>query len=120
VHACATDTRPWDRRLVSALRGRGRPAERFLRTVTSYPRWVDFYLDATHLRQRTREIQPFNLTAAVRAFYQLYADKHGKPRRADKTPAYVLHMQRGPVPFIEGQHAVVEQVRAAISGVFWS
>ena len=36
-----------------------------------------------------KTVEPFNTSDALRAFYQLYADKHGKRRWGDKTPDYV-------------------------------
>ena len=39
-------------------------------------------------------MQPFNTTDAVRAFYELYAAKHGKHRWGDKTPDYIRKMKK--------------------------
>ena len=57
-------------------------------------RWGDFGLDERELLARFEAIQPFNTTDALRAFYTLYAEKHGKPRWGDKTPDYVRKMKK--------------------------
>ena len=57
-------------------------------------RWNDFGLAEDELRERFDAIKPFNTTDALRAFYQLYASKHGKPRWGDKTPDYIRKMKK--------------------------
>jgi hypothetical protein len=63
-------------------------------TIITHKRWGDFHLDADELRERFNEIEPFNLSDALRAFYGLYAEKHGKTRWGDKTPGYLRYMRR--------------------------
>jgi hypothetical protein len=63
-------------------------------TIITHKRWGDFHLDANELRARFNEIEPFNLSDALRAFYGLYAEKHGKTRWGDKTPGYLRYMRR--------------------------
>jgi Sulfotransferase family len=63
-------------------------------TIITHKRWGDFHLDADELRTRFDEIEPFNLSDALRAFYGLYAEKHGKTRWGDKTPGYLRYMRR--------------------------
>ena len=48
----------------------------------------------TTCSRASRRSKPFNTTDAVRAFYELYADKHGKPRWGDKTPDYIRKMKK--------------------------
>jgi hypothetical protein len=57
-------------------------------------RWNDFGLDAAELLARFEAIEPFNTADALRAFYRLYADRHGKSRWGDKTPDYVRKMKK--------------------------
>jgi Sulfotransferase family len=57
-------------------------------------RWRDFGLDEADLLERFEAIEPFNTSDALRAFYRLYADKHGKSRWGDKTPDYVRKMKK--------------------------
>src|SRR5262245_61244075 len=57
-------------------------------------RWNDFGLAEPDLLARFETVEPFNTSDALRAFYQLYADKHGKRRWGDKTPDYVRKMKK--------------------------
>jgi hypothetical protein len=57
-------------------------------------RWNDFGLTEADLHARLEALEPFNTSDALRAFYLLYADKHGKPRWGDKTPDYVRKMKK--------------------------
>ncbi len=52
-------------------------------------RWNDFGLEQDELLDRFEAIPRFNTSDALRAFYELYAEKQGKPRWGDKTPDYV-------------------------------
>ncbi|HYW06497.1 MAG TPA: sulfotransferase [Longimicrobium sp.] len=77
------------------LRGSGdRLRERFFQTVTAFPpgasAWADFGIAADEFRQALQQIEPFTASAGFRAFYRLYAARHGKPRWGDKTPIYCL------------------------------
>jgi hypothetical protein len=68
------------------------PRQTFLEIVMSHRRWEDFHIEGDLLTQRIGAIEPFDLSEALRAFYELYAKKFGKPRWGDKTPAYVRRM----------------------------
>jgi hypothetical protein len=57
-------------------------------------RWGDFGIDETELLASLEAVEPFNTTDALRAFYALYAERHGKPRWGDKTPDYVRKMKK--------------------------
>ena len=57
-------------------------------------RWNDFGLSEAELLERFQTVKPFNTTDALRAFYLLYATKHGKPRWGDKTPDYIRKMRK--------------------------
>jgi hypothetical protein len=57
-------------------------------------RWNDFGLDAEELRAEFDRLDPFNTSDALRAFYRLYAKRHGKSRWGDKTPDYVRKMKK--------------------------
>jgi hypothetical protein len=62
--------------------------------ITDHRRWPDFGLDPDELRARFDAAEHFDAGAAMRAFYSLYAEKHGKPRWGDKSPSYVRRMRR--------------------------
>ena len=79
------------------LKGRGESLrQRFLATVLNFPPdapgWSDFQIAEEDFRARVSEIEPFTVAAGLRAFYQLYASRCGKPRCGDKTPMYCLHL----------------------------
>ena len=57
-----------------------------------HKRWPDFHLDADEFAARVRERNPKRLGDGVRVFYEMYAEKIGKPRWGDKTPFYVRKM----------------------------
>jgi Sulfotransferase family len=57
-------------------------------------RWKDFGLADEDLLERLEAIEPFNTSDALRAFFLLYAEKHGKPRWGDKTPDYIRKMKK--------------------------
>ena len=69
---------------------------RLFRLITHYPRsrpnWEDFHMQPADLWESWREIRPFSVAEAVRAFYRLYARQHGKSRFGDKTPFYARAM----------------------------
>jgi hypothetical protein len=73
------------------------PREGLFRAITRLPLksgpWTDFGLSAEALRQRLRQIEPFDLAEGLRSFYRLYAQKQSKARFGDKTPLYCRHMK---------------------------
>jgi hypothetical protein len=68
--------------------------KRLLRAATDHPRWGDFGLDEQVLLGRLQKIKPLTPEGAIRAFYDLYAEKEGKARWGDKTPRYMRAMPR--------------------------
>jgi hypothetical protein len=62
--------------------------------IIEHKRWGDFHLDPDELRARFRALDPLTMSDALRAFYGLYAEKHGKQRWGDKTPGYLRYMRR--------------------------
>jgi hypothetical protein len=57
-------------------------------------RWGDFGLEESELLARFEAIPRFNASDALRAFYELYAERQGKERWGDKTPTYIKQMRR--------------------------
>ena len=57
-------------------------------------RWNDFGLAEDDLLASFEQLERFNTADALRAFYLLYAHRHGKPRWGDKTPDYVRKMKK--------------------------
>ena len=60
--------------------------------------WDDFGIPVAEMRERFKAIpladEPARPGAAVRAFFDAYAERQGKPRWGDKTPAYMLSVTR--------------------------
>ena len=57
--------------------------------------WGDFGLEPEEVhRALARDSIRFEPGAALRAFYEIYAERQGKPRWGDKTPIYVKNMRR--------------------------
>jgi len=57
-------------------------------------RWDDHGLDEAELRARLERLDSPAPGAAVRAFFELYAEKHEATRWGDKTPLYLKEMKR--------------------------
>ncbi len=62
--------------------------------ITANRRWGDFHLDQAALRERMNRDGRASARRALRAFYSLYAEGQGKSRWGDKTPDYLLTMNR--------------------------
>ena len=65
-----------------------------LAAMTSNRTWEDFGIDEAEIRGRLDAVPAGDAAGAVRAFFEAYAEKQGKPRWGDKTPAYMLSVQR--------------------------
>jgi Sulfotransferase family len=68
--------------------------ESLLATITRQREWGDFGLTEEELLERFRLIEPLNAGDALRAFYEAYAERVGKPRWGEKTPIYVKSMRK--------------------------
>jgi hypothetical protein len=80
-------------------------------------RWPDFGLDEEELVEAFERVDPFTTTDAVRAFYVLYAEKHGKHRWGDKTPDYIRKMKklRNTIPEARFIHVIRDGRDAGLS-----
>ncbi|MGH2963220.1 MAG: sulfotransferase family protein [Solirubrobacterales bacterium] len=67
--------------------------EQVLEVITSGRHWGDFGLTEDALLERLGPAGPSDAAAAIRALFELYAEREGKPRWGDKTPIYVKHMR---------------------------
>ena len=65
-----------------------------LAAMTANRTWEDFGIDDAEIRARLDAVAAGDAAGAVRAFFEAYADRQGKPRWGDKTPAYMLSIQR--------------------------
>jgi hypothetical protein len=65
-----------------------------LAAMTENRTWGDFGIDVADMRERLEAVPRGDGAAAVRAFFRTYAERQGKPRWGDKTPAYMLSVGR--------------------------
>ena len=65
-----------------------------LAAITGNRTWSDFGIDDEEMRERLARVRSGDGAEAVRAFFDAYAKRQGKPRWGDKTPAYMLSVQR--------------------------
>ncbi|MGI8728184.1 MAG: sulfotransferase family protein [Solirubrobacterales bacterium] len=79
--------------LIAAARVGGDPNE-LCDAVTGNRTWGDFGISAGELRARFAGVERGDAGAAVRAFFEAYAERQGKPRWGDKTPAYMLGVRK--------------------------
>ena len=80
--------------LIAAARPDDATPERLLAAVTSHRKWGDFPMEPEELLARWQGLERVRPRGAVRAFYELYAEKQGKPRWGDKTPGYTMEMRQ--------------------------
>src|SRR5215211_8339519 len=73
---------------------KGADADGVAEAIKGHRRWADFGLAEDDLVARLHRIEPLEAGPAIRAFYELYAEQHGKPRWGDKTPGYATKMRR--------------------------
>ncbi len=65
-----------------------------LAAFTDNRTWNDFGIPAEEMRERIEASGGGDAADVVRAFFTAYAERQGKPRWGDKTPAYMLSIQR--------------------------
>jgi len=61
----------------------------FLRVLTTARTWHDMGIADEELAAALDGLDPFTVSNGLRAFYALYARRHGKSRWGDKTPKYL-------------------------------
>lgn len=67
------------------------PSDAFFDALERHFTWPDHHLEIESLRARAGGAA-FDITNAFRAFYRSYAERFGKERWGDKTPAYLNQM----------------------------
>jgi hypothetical protein len=80
--------------LIKAARPDDATPEQLLEALTSHRKWGDFPMEPEELLVRWRGLNRITPRGAVRSFYELYAEKQGKPRWGDKTPGYTMEMRK--------------------------
>lgn len=59
---------------------------------TDAPTWPDFGISQEYLYNLIIKSGNFDIPSGIRTFYQVYAERFGKPRYGDKTPGYCYHL----------------------------
>lgn len=80
--------------LIRTARKRGVSCEEVHGVVTGHRQWGDFGLDSGELLRRYCALDQIDPETTMRAFFELYAEREGKPRWGDKTPNYVKRMKQ--------------------------
>ena len=80
--------------LIKTTRKKGTSCEDAHAVVTGHRQWGDFNLDSGELLRRYCALEQIDPEATIRAFFELYAEREGKPRWGDKTPNYIKRMQQ--------------------------
>jgi sulfotransferase family protein len=70
--------------------------ETFIRWITNFPAdapgWADYAIPVDKLRRELETQREFTVSDGLRTFYRMYAERFGKSRWGDKTPAYTRDM----------------------------
>jgi hypothetical protein len=80
--------------LIRTAKKRGVSCEEVHGVVTGHRQWGDFALDSSELLRRYCALDHIDPETTMRAFFELYAEREGKPRWGDKTPNYVKRMKQ--------------------------
>lgn len=78
---------------IKAAKAEGATPESVLEAMKEHREWGDFEVSDEEMLARFRDLRRFRPGPAVRAFYELYAERQGKPRYGEKTPTYVQKMK---------------------------
>jgi hypothetical protein len=78
--------------LIKACRGSEATPEGALEALKSHREWGDFEFSDEEVLGWFRSLDGLRPGDAVRAFFDAYASRVGKPRWGDKTPKYVMNM----------------------------
>ena len=79
--------------LIKACKEADATPEDALEAMKTAREWRDFGFSDEEMLARLRSTGRLRPGAAVRAFYEAYAEREGKPRWGEKTPAYVQKMK---------------------------
>lgn len=79
--------------LIKACKQDGATPESALEAMKSAREWGDFEISDEEMLGRLRALPSLRPGPAVRAFYEIYAERQGKPRYGEKTPTYVERMK---------------------------
>ena len=79
--------------LIKASKGEDATPESALEAMKSAREWEDFEISDEEMLGALRALPALRPGPAVRAFYEIYAERQDKPRYGEKTPTYVQNMK---------------------------
>jgi hypothetical protein len=79
--------------LIDAIESGAAP-QQAVEVMRSVRQWGDLQIDPGEVVTRFEQLERLEPGPALRAFYGIYAERHGKPRWGEKTPAYVRSMRK--------------------------
>jgi hypothetical protein len=102
--------------LIDAIEAGASP-EQAVETMTAVRQWGDLRTDPADVLARWRQLDEFAPGPALRALYEIYAERQGKPRYGEKTPAYVRSMVKieGALPEARFIHVIRDGRDVALS-----
>lgn len=102
--------------LIDAIDGGASP-EQAAETMTAVRQWGDLHTDPADVIARWNALDEWSSGPALRAFYEMYAERQGKPRYGEKTPAYVRNMIKieGALPEARFIHVIRDGRDVALS-----
>jgi hypothetical protein len=88
-----------------------------LEKLVAAPAWGDFGLDPDELARGVERRRPRSYGELMRLFYETYAERQGKRRWGDKSPYYVVAMERihGQLPEASFVHVIRDGRDVALS-----
>ncbi len=102
--------------LIDTIDGGASP-EQAVETMTAVRQWGDLHTDPADVVALWKQLDSFESGPALRAFYEMYAERQGKPRYGEKTPAYVKNMIKieGAMPEARFIHVIRDGRDVALS-----
>lgn len=79
--------------VIAAFEGGAPSPQRAVELLVAHSSWEDFGLPTADVLDRLDQRAPLTAAEVLRAFYEAYAQRVGKPRWGDKTPPYALEMR---------------------------
>jgi hypothetical protein len=102
--------------LIDAIEAGASPGQA-AETMTAVRQWGDLHTEPADVVARWERLDEFAAGPALRAFYEMYAERQGKPRYGEKTPAYVRSMVKieGALPEARFIHVIRDGRDVALS-----
>jgi Sulfotransferase family len=79
--------------MIKAAKADGSTPESVLEAMKDHREWGDFEISDEEMLGKFRALPKLRPGPAVRSFYDIYAERQGKPRYGEKTPTYVQKMK---------------------------